>query len=67
MAALDRALRRAEQAAEWLGWRGRAATPPSDGTGRRIPDRRNRSPTPDAAALSVVSLPPIKGGMREFG
>jgi ubiquinone biosynthesis protein COQ9 len=30
MAALDKALRRAEQAAEWLGWSGTASTPPPD-------------------------------------
>jgi len=32
MAALDRALRRAEQTAEWLGWSGKAAAPSPDGT-----------------------------------
>ena len=32
MAALDGALRRAEQAAEWLGWSGKAAAPSPDGT-----------------------------------
>jgi hypothetical protein len=30
MAALDAALRRAEQAAEWLGWAGRPAPPPHE-------------------------------------
>jgi ubiquinone biosynthesis protein COQ9 len=32
MAALDAALRRAEQAAEWLGWGSRPAPPPPDAT-----------------------------------
>ena len=46
MAALDRALRRAEQAAEWLGWSGStAATPTADGA---EPDTGPTEPTPDA-------------------
>jgi ubiquinone biosynthesis protein COQ9 len=40
MAALDAALRRAEQAAEWLGWR-RPQAPPPEGT--------SAEPSPDAA------------------
>jgi ubiquinone biosynthesis protein COQ9 len=43
MAALDRALRRAEQAAEWLGWSGTAATPSSNGT---EPDIEPTEPSP---------------------
>ncbi len=62
MAALDRALGRAEQAAEWLGWGGRAASASSDGA---EPDAGPAEPAPDAphpgrATLSVVSAPPIK-------
>jgi ubiquinone biosynthesis protein COQ9 len=46
MAALDRALRRAEQAAKWLGWSGSAAaTPSAHGT---EPDTGPTEPTPDA-------------------
>jgi hypothetical protein len=45
MAALDNALRRAERAAEWLGWSGRAASPASDGT---EPDAGPAESTPDA-------------------
>jgi ubiquinone biosynthesis protein COQ9 len=43
MAALDAALRRAEQAAEWLGWRARPADPSRDAD---APD----SPQPEAPA-----------------
>ena len=43
MAALDRALRRAEQAAEWLGWSGTPATPSSNGT---EPDIEPAEPSP---------------------
>jgi ubiquinone biosynthesis protein COQ9 len=46
MAALDAALRRAEQAAEWLGWSGRAAQPPPDVTD---PDAAPMEPLPDAS------------------
>jgi ubiquinone biosynthesis protein COQ9 len=46
MAALDAALRRAEQAAEWLGWSGRAAPPPPDDTAT---DTGPAAPSPDAA------------------
>jgi ubiquinone biosynthesis protein COQ9 len=46
MAALDKALGRAEQAAEWLGWSGRAATPSPD------------SPEPDAGPIEPPSPPP---------
>jgi AcrR family transcriptional regulator len=42
MAALDAALRRAEQAAEWLGWAGRPATPPHE-------DSEPAETPPDAA------------------
>jgi ubiquinone biosynthesis protein COQ9 len=45
MAALDKALGRAEQAAEWLGWSGKAATPPPVDT---EPDIGLAEPTPDA-------------------
>jgi ubiquinone biosynthesis protein COQ9 len=43
MAALDAALRRAESAAEWLGWRPRPAEPAPDTTA-------TEDPTPDAPA-----------------
>jgi hypothetical protein len=42
MAALDAALRRAEQAAEWLGWAGRPAAPPHE-------DSEPAETPPDAA------------------
>jgi AcrR family transcriptional regulator len=42
MAALDAALRRAEQAAEWLGWAGRPPTPPHE-------DSEPAETPPDAA------------------
>ena len=61
MAALDTALRRAEQAAEWLGWRA-----PRGGSRRRRPASE---PPPRGAArgagLSLVALPPIKGAQQE--
>jgi ubiquinone biosynthesis protein COQ9 len=38
MAALDAALRRAEQAAEWLGWRSPQASPPEETTAEPSPD-----------------------------
>lgn len=43
MAALDAALRRAEQAAEWLGWGGRPVTPP-------VAPPAEEPPAPDPAA-----------------
>jgi ubiquinone biosynthesis protein COQ9 len=46
MAALDKALRRAEQAAEWLGWSGGTATPPADG---EDPETGPAEPTPETA------------------
>ncbi len=46
MAALDAALRRAEQAAEWLGWSGKAAKPSPD---RTEPDSGPTEPSPDAS------------------
>jgi ubiquinone biosynthesis protein COQ9 len=45
MAALDAALRRAERAAEWLRWSGRAASPSADGP---EPAAEPIEPTPDA-------------------
>jgi hypothetical protein len=50
MAALDVALRRAEQAAEWLGWaRGATqAVPPEETTADE--GSSGADPTPDAAA-----------------
>jgi hypothetical protein len=45
MAALDSALRRAERAAEWLGWSGRAASSSPDGT---EPAAEPIEPAPDA-------------------
>ena len=48
MAALDTALRRAEQAAEWLGWH-RSATQPMSPEGTQ-PDEGAIEPTPDPAA-----------------
>jgi ubiquinone biosynthesis protein COQ9 len=45
MAALDAALRRAEQAAGWLGWSGQAASPPPN---RTEPDTGSAEPSPDA-------------------
>jgi hypothetical protein len=45
MAALDAALRRAEQAAGWLGWSGQAASPLPD---RTEPDTGSAEPSPDA-------------------
>jgi ubiquinone biosynthesis protein COQ9 len=45
MAALDKALRRSEQAADWLGWSARSATPPPLDT---EPDTGPAAPTPDA-------------------
>jgi len=48
MAALDTALRRAERAAEWLGWHRSATQPmPTEGT---QPDEGAIEPTPDPAA-----------------
>ncbi len=44
MAALDAALRRAEQAADFLGWRGRAAAPPAD---QPTADDQPNLPIPD--------------------
>ena len=62
MAALDAALRRAEQAAEWLGWRAPEAEAPPD-TGE--PDARGRRAVAARdASLSVVALPPIKGARQ---
>ncbi len=60
MAALDAALRRAESAAEWLGWRPPPAEPAPDApaTGGTHTGR---------AGLSVVALPPIKGAQPEVG
>jgi ubiquinone biosynthesis protein COQ9 len=52
MAALDAALRRAEQAAEWLGWR-RGATPPEPPEDIAGPERDPpgpMEPSPDTAA-----------------
>jgi ubiquinone biosynthesis protein COQ9 len=49
MAALDAALRRAEQAAEFLGWRGRAAAPPPDGP-EPGSEPQPETPIPDPAA-----------------
>jgi hypothetical protein len=47
MAALDAALRRADQAAEWLGWRPRQAeTPPEAGE----PEAEAEAPLPEAPA-----------------
>jgi ubiquinone biosynthesis protein COQ9 len=50
MAALDRALGRAERAAEWLGWGGRAASTSSDATepAATEPDAGPIEPPPDA-------------------
>jgi hypothetical protein len=45
MAALDAALRRAEQAAEWLGWGSRSATPSPPS-----PPPAEEGPAPDPAA-----------------
>ena len=51
MAALDAALRRAEQAAEFLGWRAKAGEPPADtGTEPPEPDGEPDMPIPDTAA-----------------
>jgi hypothetical protein len=47
MAALDAALRRAEQAAEWLGWSGRPATPTQDDA---EPEPGPEEPSPDPPA-----------------
>ena len=60
MAALDAALRRAEQAAEWLGWRARPADPSRDADAPELTTTRG-------AGLSVVALPPIKHAQREIG
>jgi hypothetical protein len=46
MAALDRALRRAEQAAEWLGWSRTAAAPPPEAP---EPEAAPPEPAPDTA------------------
>ena len=60
MAALDTALRRAEQAAGWLGWRAPEAEPPADaGEPEQSPPR-----PPGGAGLSVVAPPPIKGARQ---
>ena len=62
MAALDAALRRAEQAAEWLGWR--AASGGATAGGRRA---RGRAPSAGpGAGLSVVAPPPIKAAQQEL-
>ena len=62
MAALDAALRRAEQAAEWLGWRAREAEPPPEAAEPEATAGPARG-----AGLSVVALPPIKDAQREIG
>jgi ubiquinone biosynthesis protein COQ9 len=50
MAALDRALRRAERTAEWLGWSSRAAAPSPDGAEPDIgPTEPPTPPPPDAS------------------
>ena len=61
MAALDTALRRAEQAAEWLGWRPRPRR-----RRRQNPGARGRAHRARSAGLSVVALPPIKAAQQEF-
>ena len=58
MAALDAALRRAEQAAGWLGWRPRRGGTAGGG-------RRTGAAAARGAGLSVVAPPPIKGAQQE--
>ena len=60
MAALDAALRRADQAAEWLGWR--AASGGDAAGGRRAPSARGAFAR--GAGLSLVAPPPIKSTSR---